>query len=283
MELRSRKRSQSLSSADASELPSREVPNATSEGRAAPKRRRVQRSVEVENIPPVLAAEQVTEVAITPLDLAKSSAKPFDLENTSQQTPKKGGDNEDENVCVICLDALKGRSLFTTACGHQFHFSCIRDALSNANESCPLCRTSFGQMTPPSVFAKRRPLHPPSALPRQFVSRMPAGPSSSEARATIHDWVFDYATKKVHGVTAEVTDEYAQNVAGGANDGMIQTSPIVFAEGRKLTTYSSSVYMLGEINPEFRARLGANFDPENPLSTLTLFNVDDEMRLFADD
>ena len=57
-----------------------------------------------------------------------------------------------EAECPICLEVLKGsgKALFTTACGHEFHFDCITAAVTTpgANDACPLCRRNVPQLSP---------------------------------------------------------------------------------------------------------------------------------------
>lgn len=57
-------------------------------------------------------------------------------------------------ACSICHDEMGARALFTTSCGHTFHFTCIkRLAVEFAGEAvasrCPLCRADFSCQTPP--------------------------------------------------------------------------------------------------------------------------------------
>jgi hypothetical protein len=51
-------------------------------------------------------------------------------------------------------------------------------------------------------------------------------------------------------------------------DKPVITSAIVKAEGRNITTFSGSVYILEDIDPEYEAWLisqGIKYDPENPV------------------
>jgi len=57
------------------------------------------------------------------------------------------------------------------------------------------------------------------------------------------------------------------SVMGGEEHGVI-TSPIDKVEGRKITTVSGSIYMLGDIDPEYLRWMrdnGMTYDPENPI------------------
>lgn len=53
--------------------------------------------------------------------------------------------------CPICWEPMSGgRSIFTTECGHRFHFSCLQVNYQNGNIVCPLCRAGFQE--PPVVL-----------------------------------------------------------------------------------------------------------------------------------
>eukprot|EP00698_Gefionella_okellyi_P002813 TRINITY_DN12662_c0_g2_i2.p1 TRINITY_DN12662_c0_g2~~TRINITY_DN12662_c0_g2_i2.p1 ORF type:complete len:577 (+),score=87.25 TRINITY_DN12662_c0_g2_i2:144-1874(+) len=72
---------------------------------------------------------------------------------------------QEGDVCSICLEQLdNGKALFTTGCKHSFHFSCIRQSVEYENDTCPLCRKSFADQTPPT--SPRTP-----ALPSPLVAR----------------------------------------------------------------------------------------------------------------
>ncbi len=49
-------------------------------------------------------------------------------------------ENEDENdICSICMNNLNGNSVIITNCKHKFHSKCISEWYIR-NNSCPLCR-----------------------------------------------------------------------------------------------------------------------------------------------
>lgn len=52
--------------------------------------------------------------------------------------------------CAICLDAMEvGNAIYTTACGHSFHWGCLKNIqLSDAAnaDKCPSCRTTMAEM-----------------------------------------------------------------------------------------------------------------------------------------
>eukprot|EP01103_Thecamoeba_quadrilineata_P007419 TRINITY_DN172_c1_g1_i1.p1 TRINITY_DN172_c1_g1~~TRINITY_DN172_c1_g1_i1.p1 ORF type:complete len:185 (+),score=11.60 TRINITY_DN172_c1_g1_i1:85-639(+) len=59
---------------------------------------------------------------------------------TNTQEQRKDDD------CSICLLPLvTGKALFTTSCGHQFHFDCIKD-LKDYAHLCPMCRDPIPQL-----------------------------------------------------------------------------------------------------------------------------------------
>lgn len=93
------------------------------------------------------------------------------LASSAFQTPHRSGstgkhshekrdapmaDGGEDTCCSICLDPLEGKAVFVTACKHRFHFSCIRDSVLRSTESCPLCRRSFENMTPPTMLASKK-------------------------------------------------------------------------------------------------------------------------------
>ena len=49
-------------------------------------------------------------------------------------------DQEEEEVCCICLDDLYRGSVTTLECGHEFHPDCIRRWLVRGQNFCPLCK-----------------------------------------------------------------------------------------------------------------------------------------------
>ena len=64
-----------------------------------------------------------------------------DLSNTNANI----NDVQEENNCVICLDALSTKKNFcVTECGHQFCFSCLMKH-AQRNNDCPLCRQQIAE------------------------------------------------------------------------------------------------------------------------------------------
>lgn len=64
--------------------------------------------------------------------------------STSGQQSGKGGNNgiqEEDDTCVICLDAYEeGDKITTLPCGHLFHSRCIMLWFSGNNGLCPICK-----------------------------------------------------------------------------------------------------------------------------------------------
>eukprot|EP00727_Mastigamoeba_balamuthi_P012521 m51a1_g7892 putative c3hc4-type ring finger-containing protein (508) ;mRNA; r:90357-92743 len=57
--------------------------------------------------------------------------------------------------CPICLQPMaKGAALFQTACGHIFHFDCIRDSIDHRIRDCPMCKAPLPQMAPDSSVSQ---------------------------------------------------------------------------------------------------------------------------------
>ncbi|OQS06203.1 hypothetical protein THRCLA_01744 [Thraustotheca clavata] len=52
--------------------------------------------------------------------------------------------------CAICLEVLEmGHAIFTTSCGHSFHWSCLKDIKSSHasnSDQCPSCRASMSDL-----------------------------------------------------------------------------------------------------------------------------------------
>jgi uncharacterized protein YegL len=63
------------------------------------------------------------------------------------------------NDCPICFDPLLGHALFTTTCGHVFHFDCIIHSMKHGvNTLCPLCRNNVPELLSGTQF---KPLEQP--------------------------------------------------------------------------------------------------------------------------
>lgn len=52
--------------------------------------------------------------------------------------------------CAICLDTMDvGHAIYTTACGHSFHWSCLKEIQSSDSsnyDKCPSCRATMTEM-----------------------------------------------------------------------------------------------------------------------------------------
>eukprot|EP00727_Mastigamoeba_balamuthi_P000562 m51a1_g10502 hypothetical protein (1834) ;mRNA; f:128477-144920 len=74
-----------------------------------------------------------------------------DLDSVSAKATLQHMINEQAqgNDCPICLQPMaKGVALFQTACGHTFHFNCLKDSVNHQLRDCPLCRAPVSQITP---------------------------------------------------------------------------------------------------------------------------------------
>src|SRR5690348_2852128 len=76
---------------------------------------------------------------------------------------------QQNSECPICLNGMAtGAALFTTSCGHQFHFDCIKDSILHNNLQCPLCRGPVNQLTrvlTPAIAPAPAAVTPPNTLP----------------------------------------------------------------------------------------------------------------------
>ena len=53
---------------------------------------------------------------------------------------KLRAERENRDVCAICFEELTGKIATLDACGHQYHFECIREAFDREFTKCPLCK-----------------------------------------------------------------------------------------------------------------------------------------------
>ena len=89
--------------------------------------------------------------------------------------------------CSICHNNMlpRQRALFTTSCGHTFHFACIKRltvefAGENVSRRCPLCRADFAGQTPPRTPVSERALGLPGFVTASsLVHGTPASPVAS--------------------------------------------------------------------------------------------------------
>ena len=47
--------------------------------------------------------------------------------------------NEDNEMCAICLSTINGKESYKLECGHVFHTNCIVKWFRNSNGNCPCC------------------------------------------------------------------------------------------------------------------------------------------------
>lgn len=57
--------------------------------------------------------------------------------------------SSEADICSICISSLvpSGKDIFTTTCGHKFHFDCLIKSVASQNHECPLCRTRLDALT----------------------------------------------------------------------------------------------------------------------------------------
>ena len=48
-------------------------------------------------------------------------------------------EQENRDVCAICIDEASGKMAKFDNCGHQYHFTCIRETLDREFKQCPIC------------------------------------------------------------------------------------------------------------------------------------------------
>ena len=64
---------------------------------------------------------------------------------------------DEEGVCPICHEGLKGKPTTYLPCGHALHVGChidLRQSRCEAREKCPVCRTSFLNALPRGVKSR---------------------------------------------------------------------------------------------------------------------------------
>lgn len=166
------------------------------------------------------------------------------------------------DTCSICLEQLRPsewrRALYTTECGHEFHYLCIAESCAKRGGCCPLCRACVWE--PPWPKGKKKPPKPAAARVVGGGRGVVTGQDDSPPRVEEWRWVPD--TNVIKGTVFGYP---------GAEDGApISTSPIATAccvprvEGapqpsRTATIYcvtsSGSRYRLGSPLPSFLAAI----------------------------
>ena len=64
--------------------------------------------------------------------------------NTNEKTDSTGADIPNADICRICLEPIRNRSL-TDTCNHQFCLQCLR-SWSERHHICPFCRRVFNNI-----------------------------------------------------------------------------------------------------------------------------------------
>ena len=73
----------------------------------------------------------------------------------------RGGNNDEPDICAICLEDLSNRETITLSCnpdkktGHKFHKNCTEALVNKGILNCPMCRKEpielFEMMIYPSI------------------------------------------------------------------------------------------------------------------------------------
>lgn len=123
-------------------------------------------------------------------------AKPFAAGDVYGGKEELDGDTVETTVvqeaeeCAICLDTMDvGDAIYTTACGHSFHWSCLKEIQksdSSNYDKCPSCRATMEEMQ-----IKKQCDHPRVRLGHRFcrdcgaaVTEHDAKPRGDESAAT---------------------------------------------------------------------------------------------------
>eukprot|EP00124_Ichthyophonus_hoferi_P001903 Ihof_evm9s113 gene=Ihof_evmTU9s113 len=104
--------------------------------------------------------EEILEEQVIGLDELSENVSLIRLGDDSESILHHTVDEEADNCycgralpkeCSICWELMTNdRALFTTECGHMFHFSCLQINYQGGNVTCPLCRSSFYE--PPVIL-----------------------------------------------------------------------------------------------------------------------------------
>ncbi|KAG3068047.1 hypothetical protein PI124_g21694 [Phytophthora idaei] len=88
---------------------------------------------------------------------------------------------QEAEECAICLDTMDvGDAIYTTACGHSFHWSCLKEIQksdSSNYDKCPSCRATMAEMQ-----VKKQCDHPRVRLGHRFCRDCGAAVTEREAK-----------------------------------------------------------------------------------------------------
>jgi hypothetical protein len=107
--------------------------------------------------------------------------------------------------CCICKDVIDETTSCTrTTCGHTFHFGCLATWTTKA-QSCPLCRHTFDEVSPPTRFIWEDLLARPSPYYRPLM--ISGRISIEESRRYLRQELTDlYAARPIEQYTGETPD-----------------------------------------------------------------------------
>ena len=109
-----------------------------------------------------------------------------ELNSTIEEKPNVVQQLVDADECAICLEnMLLGSAIFTTGCGHNFHFNCLKEIQKSDSsnfDKCPACRTIMSEMQ-----MKKRCDHPRVRKMHQFCRDCGEGVTENDAKERIED------------------------------------------------------------------------------------------------
>uniref|UniRef100_M4BGL6 RING-type domain-containing protein n=1 Tax=Hyaloperonospora arabidopsidis (strain Emoy2) TaxID=559515 RepID=M4BGL6_HYAAE len=93
---------------------------------------------------------------------------------------------QEAEECAICLETMDvGNAIYTTACGHSFHWSCLKE-IQNSDSSnydkCPSCRATMTEMQ-----VKKQCDHPRVRLGHRFCRDCGAAATERDAKPRVDD------------------------------------------------------------------------------------------------
>ncbi|CAH0480489.1 unnamed protein product [Peronospora belbahrii] len=93
---------------------------------------------------------------------------------------------QEAEECAICLETMDvGDAIYTTACGHSFHWSCLKEIQksdSSNHDMCPSCRAIMTEMQ-----VKKQCDHPRVRLGHQFCRDCGAPATGRDAKPRVDD------------------------------------------------------------------------------------------------
>ncbi|UIZ21249.1 hypothetical protein KXD40_000535 [Peronospora effusa] len=93
---------------------------------------------------------------------------------------------QEAEECAICLETMDvGDAIYTTACGHSFHWSCLKEIQksdSSNYDKCPSCRATMTEMQ-----VKKQCDHPRVRLGHRFCRDCGASTTERDAKPRIDD------------------------------------------------------------------------------------------------